>query len=151
MLTGLCACASVASSQTGGGTAPVDAAGSRYLVPRALVEDYIVCAVESSGLASENELSAALSASLASTVGTQASEAASLRLGVASCEQAGRIEAGRLVSSRARLAAAVQRAALAESRAVSAERSRRRWRAFALAGPVVLVGAGFVAGVVLTR
>lgn len=147
MLTGLCACASAASSQT----APVDAAGSRYLVPRALVEDYIVCAVESSGLAGENELSAALSASLAETVGTQASEAASLRLAVASCEQAGRIEAGRLTSSRASLAAAVQRAALAESRAVSAERSRRRWRAFALAGPAVLVGVGFVAGAVLTR
>ena len=149
MLTGLCACASAASSQVG--TAPVDAAGSRYLVPRALVEDYIVCAVESSGLAGENELASALAASLEQTVDAHLSEAASLRLAVAKCEQAGRIEAGRLASSRASLAAAVQRAALAESVAARAERSRRRWRAFALAGPAVLVGVGFVAGAVLTR
>lgn len=125
--------------------------GGRYLVPRGLVVDYVVCASEAS-------LWRASAEALAGQASAASREADTWRQALAASEASRRLTGGRLAVAQASASAERSRRAEAERSRSQAERSRRRaersrgrWRAVALAGPVAVGAVGVVVGVLVGR
>lgn len=144
-------CAALAARTADAQTPAAPLPDGRYAVSRALVEDYVACAVEARALhAVSGDVDIALDA-LSAELAARGSEVELLRDAIEAGDLALRICEGRRRTSSASAALAGEALDALTARAQRAERSRGRWRALALAGPVAVGAAGVVVGVLLSR